>query len=170
MKKIGIAVVLAGLFVVGCGDNGLVKLENKNPTIDQKKYDLYVKKLQESEIKGGSWSSKNPNFKKTIKTSEYDFYHIDSMLKYTPLKEIIKKKEKECKKEMKELSALCPSVENLIEAQNREKEEWKRKGKLYVFAVNKKNPKEYYEILLSCWGECKDNDVSIHIYDIQNKY
>ncbi|WP_297810010.1 hypothetical protein [uncultured Helicobacter sp.] len=173
LSKLGVAVALAGLFVVGCGDSGLVKLENKNPTIDQKKYDLYVKKLQESEIKGGSWSSKNPNFKKTIKTSEYDFYHIDSMLKYTPIKEIIKKKEKECKKEMKEVpefSAFCPSVENLIEAQNKEKEEWKREGKLYVFAVNKKNPQEYYEILLGCY-ECKNvDDVSIHIYDTQNKY
>ena len=44
MKKLGIAVALAGLFIVGCGDSGggLVKLENKNPTIDQRKFDLYV--------------------------------------------------------------------------------------------------------------------------------
>lgn len=165
MKRlgIGIATILAGLFIVGCGDNGLVKLENKNPTIDQKKYDLYVKKLQESELKGGSH-----NFKKTIKTSEYDFYHFDSMLKYAPIKEIIKKQEEKCKKEMSDFNFLCPSMEALIEAENREKNELKEKGKLKVFAVNKKNPKEFYEILLGCY-ECKNvDDVGINIYDIQN--
>ena len=60
MKKLGIAVALAGLFIVGCGDSGggLVKLENKNPTIDQRKFDLYVEFL-------------NNKYGK-----EYDFYHI----------------------------------------------------------------------------------------------
>jgi|GEM_PF-1479227 len=61
LGKLGVAVALAGLFVVGCGDSGLVKLENKNPTIDQKKYDLYVEFLNK---KYGD---------------KYDFYHISSL-------------------------------------------------------------------------------------------
>lgn len=70
LGKLGVAVALAGLFVVGCGDSGLVKLENKNPTIDQKKYDLYVQALNESDY-----------------AKEYEFYHIESLQEYKPVKE-----------------------------------------------------------------------------------
>ncbi|WP_300827235.1 hypothetical protein [Helicobacter sp. UBA3407] len=137
MKKIGIAVVLAGLFVVGCGDSGLVKLENKNPTIDQKKYDLYVQKLQESEIKGAG-------VRKTIKTSEYDFYHSDSESKYAPIKEKCKEKN-------------IPDI--LCNARIGDQNKLKENGKYFVvFSVNKKNPKEFYRILLKCEAECKTID------------
>lgn len=175
LGKLGVAVVLVGLFIVGCGESGggLVKLENKNPTIDQKNYDFYMKKLQESEIKGGSH-----NFQKTIKTSEYDFYHFDSVLEYSPIKEIVKKKKKECKDSFKnkELSGeekgfiniLCDNIG--IGDNDRNKSELKEKGNLKVFAVNKKNPKDFYEILLSCYGKCKNtNDLSIYIYNIQER-
>ncbi|MBD5164315.1 hypothetical protein [Helicobacter sp.] len=142
MKKLGIAVVLAGLFVVGCGDSGLVKLENKNPTIDQKKYDLYVQKLQENELKG---------FYKTIKTSEYDFYHSDSEFKYAPIKEKCKEKN-------------IPDImcNERIGDQNKLKED----GEYFVvFSVSKKNPKDFYCILLKCEAECKTID-NVAVKDI----
>lgn len=46
-EKLSVAVILAGL-LVGCGGDGLVKLENKNPTIDQEIYDLYMEKLSKA--------------------------------------------------------------------------------------------------------------------------
>lgn len=88
MKKLSVAVILAGL-LVGCGGDGLVKLENKNPTIDQEIYDLYMEKLSKSEYLH--------DFYLSLKTSEYNFYHDDSRFEYN----IIKEKEAE-KKEYRE--------------------------------------------------------------------
>lgn len=139
MKKLGIAIVLAGLFVVGCGDSGLVKLENKNPAIDQKKYDLYVKKLQESELK-----FKEYGLHETIKTSDYNFYHSDSEFKYAPIKEICKEKN-------------IPDI--LCNARLGDKNHLKENGKYFVaFAVSKKNPKDFRRIVLKCEAECKTID------------
>ncbi|WP_298021278.1 hypothetical protein [uncultured Campylobacter sp.] len=52
MKRIKLltAAVIAGLMLVGCGeDDGLVKLENANPAIDQAHFDVLIAKIQ-SEI------------------------------------------------------------------------------------------------------------------------
>ncbi|MDY5556731.1 hypothetical protein [Helicobacter sp.] len=145
MKKLGIAAALAGLFIVGCGDSGggLVKLENKNPTIDQRKFDLYVEKLQESELKAKY---------ETIKTSDYNFYHSDSEFEYAPIKERCKEK---------------GIPDTLCNARIGDQNKLKENGEYFVtLAINKKNPKDFYRILLKCQGKCETiNDIVVKDID-----
>ncbi|WP_273212056.1 hypothetical protein [Helicobacter rodentium] len=138
LGKLGVAVALAGLFVVGCGDSGLVKLENKNPTIDQKKYDLYVQALNESDY-----------------AKEYEFYHIESLTnEYEPImaKCITCNSNKNVLKEMKN------GVINIMQKENL----------LIILAVNKKDKNDFKYFHLSCKKqECNAiDDVRIQEYQI----
>lgn len=136
MKKLGIAIVLAGLFVVGCGDSGLVKLENKNPTIDQKKYDLYVQALNES------------NYAK-----EYELSHIDILLnEYEPIMA-------KCKL----VGEFFCNKNTLIKSKDNIMNEMQRNNTLIILAINKKNKDDLRFITLSCKKqECNTiNDVQI---------
>ncbi|WP_301008356.1 hypothetical protein [Helicobacter sp. UBA3407] len=127
MKKIGIAVVLAGLFVVGCGDSGLVKLENKNPTIDQKKYDLYVQALNES------------NYAK-----EYELSHIDILLnEYEPIMA-------KCKLVGEFFCNKISNKNTLIKSKDNIMNEMQRNNTLIILAINKKNKDDLRFITLSC--------------------
>lgn len=142
MKKLSVAVILAGL-LVGCGGDGLVKLENKNPTIDQEIYDLYMEKLSKSEYLHDFYSS--------LKTSEYNFYHDDSRFEYN----VIKEKEAEYLKQMKAIGISDKDIKK-DEAKKKEyREEIGKNNGLLVFAVNKKDPEDIYRITLNCDDKCK---------------
>lgn len=70
MKKIKIfeVIVLAGFILAGCGEeiessnNGLVKLENVNPSIKQENYDAMIKKLKEK-----------------VTNKNFEFYHVQTL-------------------------------------------------------------------------------------------